>query len=287
MARKSLHRIDVQLLRPTPEHVLMDLQIPRRLRHADPALPDQPNRLNLEFPRKHSPSHGPPPASSNTFSRCPRNQQQARSVAFAKGGSHVYSQQDRGVDAAAVGAAGPAGSGPTRRANRNIGWGRRFPIRNPSDRTLQRANSNDFANERPDGATTPLEYDATHSRSFCCRGCFVRSGGRRRGGAGWRGRRGLWRRRRSHRRGWEGFRRRIGRRFGGSHIGGLGGSRFGGFGGSHVGGFGGTSIGGFGGSPVGGFGGRFGSPLGGLSGGADSLMPLWQLIPIALQALLL
>src|ERR1700728_892923 len=114
-------------------------------------------------------------------------------VAFAKGGSHVYSQQDRGVDAAAVGAAGPGGSGPTRRANRNIGWGRRFPIRNPSDRTLQRANSNDFANERPDGATTPLEYDATHSRSFCRRGCFVRSGGRRRGGAGGGGRGGGWR----------------------------------------------------------------------------------------------
>ena len=33
--------------------------------------------------------------------------------------------------------AGPAGSGPTRAANRNVGWGRRFPIGNPSDRSLQ------------------------------------------------------------------------------------------------------------------------------------------------------
>ncbi len=55
----------------------MDLQIPSRLGHADPALPDQSDRLNLEFSRKHSPSHGPPPVSSNTFSRCPRNRQQA------------------------------------------------------------------------------------------------------------------------------------------------------------------------------------------------------------------
>src|ERR1700728_1927130 len=141
-------------------------------------------------------------------------------VAFAKGGSHVYSQRDRGVDAAAVGAAGPAGSGPTRRANRNIGWGRRFPIRNPSDRTLQRANSNGFANERPDGATTPLEYDTTHGRSFCRGG-----GGGHMGGIG------------------SDFVAGSGGEFGGSHIGG--------FGGSPVGGFGGTSIGGFGGSPVG------------------------------------
>src|ERR1700722_12445644 len=77
MAGKSLHRIGAQLLRPAPEHVLMDLQIPRRLGHADPALLDQSDRFNLELSRKHSPSHGPPPASSNTFSRCPRNPQQA------------------------------------------------------------------------------------------------------------------------------------------------------------------------------------------------------------------
>src|SRR6202035_852725 len=77
MARKSLHRIGAQLLRPAPEHVLIDLQIPRRLRHADATLPDQSDRLNLKFSRKHSPSHGPPPASAITFSRCPRNRQQA------------------------------------------------------------------------------------------------------------------------------------------------------------------------------------------------------------------
>src|ERR1700733_1846305 len=47
MARKSLHRIGAQLLRPAPEHVLIDLQIPRRLRHADATLPDQSDRLNL------------------------------------------------------------------------------------------------------------------------------------------------------------------------------------------------------------------------------------------------
>src|ERR1700733_683173 len=77
MARKSLHGIGAQLLRPPPEHFLLDLQIPPRLRHADPTLPDQSDRLNLKFSRKHSPSHGPPPASANTFSRCPRNRQQA------------------------------------------------------------------------------------------------------------------------------------------------------------------------------------------------------------------
>jgi hypothetical protein len=38
-----------------------------------------------------------------------------------------------------------------------------LPIRKPSDRTLQLANSNDFANERSNGATTPVEYDTADS----------------------------------------------------------------------------------------------------------------------------
>ena len=42
-------------------------------------------------------------------------------------------------------------------SERNIGWGRRFPIRNPSDRTLPRASSNDFADERSDDATMPVQ----------------------------------------------------------------------------------------------------------------------------------
>ena len=67
----------IKLLRPAPQHVLMDLQIPSRLGYTDPAVPDQSDRLNLELPRKYAPSHGPPPAPANTFSGCPRNRQQA------------------------------------------------------------------------------------------------------------------------------------------------------------------------------------------------------------------
>jgi hypothetical protein len=55
------------------------------LRHADATLPDQSDRLNLKFSRKHSPSHGPPPASAITFSRCPRNRQQASSRVMSCG----------------------------------------------------------------------------------------------------------------------------------------------------------------------------------------------------------
>src|ERR1700722_7977180 len=84
-------------------------------------------------------------------------------VAFAEGGSHAYLQQDRGVDATAVGVAGPAGSGPKRAATANIGRGRGFPLRNPSAQPLQRANSYSCANGRSDGATTPVEYDSGHS----------------------------------------------------------------------------------------------------------------------------
>jgi hypothetical protein len=63
-------------------------------------------------------------------------------VAFAKGCPHAYSQQDRGVDATAVGAAGAAEARRTHASNGNIGWRPRLRIPNPNHCTQQRANSN-------------------------------------------------------------------------------------------------------------------------------------------------
>jgi hypothetical protein len=104
--------------------------------------------------------------------------------------SNGCSQQDRRFDAAALGAAVAAHSGPTRATNWNIGGGPRPRIPDPNDYTQQRANSNDHASSPSAGATTPGEYDNNQDYSFCCCGFLVRSGGERRGGAG---RRGRWR----------------------------------------------------------------------------------------------
>lgn len=60
----------------------MDIEIPCGLRDAHPALPDQSNRLDLELSSKSSSLPTLPPASSNTQSRCPRNQQQANGRRF-------------------------------------------------------------------------------------------------------------------------------------------------------------------------------------------------------------
>jgi hypothetical protein len=80
VAGKSLRRIGGEIPNPLAQHVRVHVQIARRLRHADPTILDQANRLDLELPPKPSPSYPPPPASSNTQSWCPRNRQQASQI---------------------------------------------------------------------------------------------------------------------------------------------------------------------------------------------------------------
>ena len=67
MARESLNRIKAQLLRPAAKHVLMEIQISRRLCDPDPSLPDQSNGLDLKLSGKYPPCHNPPPVSKNTL----------------------------------------------------------------------------------------------------------------------------------------------------------------------------------------------------------------------------
>src|SRR3984885_13560915 len=59
MTGKRLRRVGSQFLRPAAQHVLADVEIPRRLSDAHPAFPNQPNRFDLELPAKYPPRHNP------------------------------------------------------------------------------------------------------------------------------------------------------------------------------------------------------------------------------------
>lgn len=63
VAGKGLRRIGRKELHPFAQLVLMDIQIPRRLRHAHSAILDQADRLHLELTPKLSSPHAPPPVS--------------------------------------------------------------------------------------------------------------------------------------------------------------------------------------------------------------------------------
>jgi len=50
LAGKGLRRIAGQFLHPTAQHVLVQIEIPRRLGHAHAAFAHQTNRFNFELP---------------------------------------------------------------------------------------------------------------------------------------------------------------------------------------------------------------------------------------------
>jgi hypothetical protein len=60
---KSLLRIASQLPHPFAQNVLVHVEITCRLSRRNTALPDRPNRSNLELSRKLPSLHVPPPAS--------------------------------------------------------------------------------------------------------------------------------------------------------------------------------------------------------------------------------
>jgi len=49
MAGEGLHRIGTDLLHPLAKNVLMNVQIPARLRHRYAPFPHKPNRFDLEL----------------------------------------------------------------------------------------------------------------------------------------------------------------------------------------------------------------------------------------------
>jgi hypothetical protein len=63
VAGKGLRRIGREELRPFAQLVLMDVQVPRRLRDTHSAILDQANRLDLELAPKSSSPHTPSPLS--------------------------------------------------------------------------------------------------------------------------------------------------------------------------------------------------------------------------------
>ncbi|VTZ52205.1 hypothetical protein MPC4_70093 [Methylocella tundrae] len=63
MARKSLRRVRHELLYPSPQNILMEIEVPARLRNADAPIPNGPHGFDLELLAELSPLHGSPPAS--------------------------------------------------------------------------------------------------------------------------------------------------------------------------------------------------------------------------------
>src|SRR3979409_288310 len=57
MAGEGLNGVRAELLHPFAQHVLMDVQVSRSLCRRHPALPNQPDRLDLELSTKLSSPH--------------------------------------------------------------------------------------------------------------------------------------------------------------------------------------------------------------------------------------
>src|SRR3981189_606050 len=57
MAGGGLNGVRAELLHPFAQHVLMDVQVSRSLCRRHPALPNQPDRLDLELSTKLSSPH--------------------------------------------------------------------------------------------------------------------------------------------------------------------------------------------------------------------------------------
>src|ERR1700716_2926693 len=57
MAGEGLNGVRAELLHPFAQHVLMDAQVSRSLCRRHPALPNQPDRLDLELSTKLSSPH--------------------------------------------------------------------------------------------------------------------------------------------------------------------------------------------------------------------------------------
>lgn len=70
-------RVHGKLLHPFAQHVLVNIQIARRLRNCDTALSHQPHRINLELADELPSLHRRPPIGENIVSQCPPNRQQA------------------------------------------------------------------------------------------------------------------------------------------------------------------------------------------------------------------